>query len=298
MKTDDNLNLENTPEEAKYASSFESEQKAEPPAQSPTIEEVYGGATSKSPSIEDVYGSDKQAEVNIDAAVAGETGEEAEASTAGKGKPRSIARELIETVAIVLVVFLAVRFLVQNFVVEGDSMLPSLHNEQYLLVNKAAYFQYDSNFFGRLFNSSAPSDMHYLFGGPSRGDIVVFEAPTEHKDFIKRVIGLPGETVEVKPDPDPTGRPGSPCGDCGVYINGERIDEPYIKQTPDYSYGPVTVSDGYVFVMGDNRRNSQDSHSFGPLNVNAIVGTAFVSYWPTDKWGFVSHPSYASPAKP
>ena len=83
-----------------------------------------------------------------------------------------------------------------------------------------------------------------------------------------------------------------------MYINGVRLDEPYIKATPDYQYGPVTIPEGYVFVMGDNRRNSQDSHSFGPLNVNAIVGTAFVSYWPFDKLGFLSHPTYAAPAQP
>lgn len=264
MKTDDTLNLGNNTEEAKSASVFAPEEIGTTATESPSTQ---------SPSIEDVYGMDKKGELGADEGASeegkGEGVESGEQETPAK-KPRSIIRELIETVAIVLVVFLTVRFLVQNFVVEGDSMLPTLHNEQYLLVNKVAYG----------------------IGSPTRGDIVVFLSPTEPKDFIKRVIGLAGETVEVKPDPDPTGRPGSPCGDCGVYINGVHLDEPYIKQTPDYSYGPITIPQGYVFVMGDNRRNSQDSHSFGPLNVNAIIGTAFLSYWPFDKLGFLSHPSY------
>lgn len=223
---------------------------------------------------------------------------EQEAEAALKKKPRSIARELIETVVIVLVVFLAVRLLIQNFVVDGDSMLPTLHNEQFLLVNKAAYYQFDANFFGRIFDSNAPSDKRYLFGGPSRGDIVVFISPTEDKDYIKRVIALPGETIEVKPDPDPTGRPGSPCGECGVYVNGVRLDEPYIRSSSDYQVGPLTVPEGYVYVLGDNRRNSQDSHSFGPITMESIVGVAFVSYWPMDRLGFMSHPTYANMAQP
>ncbi len=215
-------------------------------------------------------------------------------------KPRTkpIMREMIETVLIVAVVFLTVRLLIQNFVVDGDSMLPTLHNEEYLLVNKAAYFQYDSNFFARLFNPDTPSDLHYLFGGPSRGDIIVFNSPTEPKDFIKRVIALEGETLEIRPDPDPIGRPGSPCGDCGVYVNGVRLDEPYIKETPNYRVEPMVVPKGYVYVLGDNRRNSTDSHAFGPLAVDSIIGPAFVAYWPIDRWGFLSHPTYAATAQP
>ena len=290
MKTDETLNLENTPEEASSASvvaPIEVTGAMSQPAPVPAVRGVNGSIAE-----EDQAGfMDGASDVEEQSA-----GEEVGTEENAKARPRSIIRELVETVAIVVVVFVTVRFLIQNFVVEGDSMLPSLHSEQYLLVNKAAYYQYDSNFFGRLFNSSSPSQMHYLFGGPSRGDVVVFLAPTESKDFIKRVIGLPGETVEIKADPDPTGQPGSPCGDCGVYINGVRLNEPYIKQTPDYAYGPVTIDEGFVFVMGDNRRNSQDSHSFGPLKVNAIIGTAFVSYWPFDKLGFLSHPTYEATA--
>jgi signal peptidase I len=128
----------------------------------------------------------------------------------------------------------------------------------------------------------------------------------ESKDLIKRVIAVEGETVEVRADPDATGRPGSACGDCGVYVNGVRLEEPYIRANPDYTVEPLVVPEGHVYVLGDNRRNSQDSHVFGPLPVEQIVGVAFLSYWPLDRFGFMSHPSYpaaaatptAAPAQP
>jgi len=190
-----------------------------------------------------------------------------------------------------------VRAVVQNFKVEGESMLPTLKSEQYILVNKALYYSYDANFLSRLFNKETPADMHYLFHGPQRGDIVVFLAPQDTKDFIKRVIAVEGETVEIKPDPDPVGAPDDNCGDCGVYVNGVKLDEPYIRQRPDYSVEPTVVPPGHIFVLGDNRRNSSDSHIWGSLEIDRIIGTAFVSYWgpgnPEQFIGFLPHPSYA-----
>src|SRR5438270_10510178 len=87
---------------------------------------------------------------------------------------KSVLREITETIVLTLLIFFAVRAVVQNFKVEGDSMLPSLHSDQYLLVNKALYYKYDANFFKRIFDKSAPADMRYLFHGPQRGDIIVF----------------------------------------------------------------------------------------------------------------------------
>src|SRR5207253_10673483 len=134
----------------------------------------------------------------------------------------------------------------------------------------------------------------YLFHGPQRGDIVVFEAPTEPKDFIKRVIAVEGETVQIRPDSDPYGAPGHDCGVCGVYVNGQKLDEPYIRQTPDYAVESITVPPGRIYVLGDNRRNSSDSHVWGPLDVDRVIGTAFVSYWgpgnPERFIGFLPHP--------
>ncbi|MEP6775768.1 MAG: signal peptidase I [Chloroflexota bacterium] len=219
--------------------------------------------------------------------------EEAEESTGlEKKRSRPIYRDLIETALIVLVVFFVVRSVIQNYQVDGGSMLPTLHNEEYLLVNKAPYFVYDSNAFARIFNSGAPSDIHYPLGGPSRGDIIVFNAPTEPRDFVKRVIGLPGDNIEIRPDPDPIGKPGAPCGDCGVYVNGVRLSEPYVRSTPDYRTDPIVVPAGDVYVLGDNRRNSEDSHILGPIRINSIVGTAVATYWPSSMWGFISRPSY------
>jgi signal peptidase I len=209
------------------------------------------------------------------------------------GNGKSAFRDITETVLATLLIFFMVRAVVQNFRVEGDSMLPTLLDEQRLLVNSGMYYRYDANFLTRMFNPNVPSDMRYLFHGPQRGDIIVFESPTEPKDFIKRVIAIEGETVEIKADPDPVGDPKRDCGGCGVYVDGVKLDEPYIRQTPDYNYGPYQVPSGQIFVLGDNRRNSADSHIFNGLEAGRIIGTAFVSYWPQDRWGFIPHPTYA-----
>lgn len=210
----------------------------------------------------------------------------------GRAKP-NVLREVAETIAVTLLIFFLVRAVIQNFKVEGDSMLPTLRSEEYLLVNKGLYFRYDANFLARLTNPNTPADMRYLFHGPQRGDIIVFEAPTEPRDFIKRVIAVEGETVEIKADPNAVGAPGSDCGGCGVYVNSVRLTEPYVKATPDYTMPPTVIPSGYIFVLGDNRRNSSDSHVWGALDVNRIIGTAFVSYWPQSSWGLLPHPTYA-----
>jgi signal peptidase I len=214
---------------------------------------------------------------------------------------KSVFREMSETIVLTLLIFFAVRAVVQNFKVEGDSMLPTLHSEQYLLVNKAVYYRYDANFFQRMFDKNAAADLRYLFHGPQRGDIIVFEAPDEPKDFIKRVIAVEGETVEIKMDTDPNGWPDRDCSGCGVFVNGVKLTEPYIKQTPDYSLDATKVPPGHIFVLGDNRRNSKDSHVFGPLDIDRIIGTAFVSYWgpvhPEKYIGFLPHPTYAEIGK-
>jgi signal peptidase I len=210
-----------------------------------------------------------------------------------------VFREVLETIVLTLLIFFVVRAVVQNFKVEGDSMLPTLHTDQYLLVNKGLYFRYDANFFAHLGNPDAPSDMRYLFHGPQRGDIVVFEAWNEKRDFIKRVIATEGETVEVKSDTDPNDEPTQDCqgccDSCAVYVNGVKLNEPYINAKPDYKVRRMVIPPGHIYVLGDNRRNSSDSHApgNGPLRVDSIIGTAFLSYWPQDRWGLLSHPTYA-----
>lgn len=168
-------------------------------------------------------------------------------------------RELIETLLLTLVIFLLIRFAVQNFRIEGYSMEPNFHDGQFLLVNK----------------------LEYKIRPPQRGDVIVLQyPPAPVRDFIKRVIGLPGERIEVV-----NGR---------VFINGAPLIENYPLNPGSYSYGPVTVGPDEYFVLGDNRNNSSDSHSWGMLPLKNIVGKAWVSYWPPQMMGLVPSYSYAS----
>lgn len=170
-----------------------------------------------------------------------------------------VAREVVETVVLALLIFLLIRVVLQNFRIEGYSMEPNLHQGQYLIVNKAVY-----------------KWLH----PPQRGDIVVFEYPrAPDRDFIKRVIGLPGETIEI--------RGGS------VYIDGIPLDEPYLPQPTNGSVGPRNLGDNEFFVLGDNRDNSSDSRSWGPLPQDNIIGKAWISYWPPRFWGSIPEPNYS-----
>lgn len=114
--------------------------------------------------------------------------------------------------------------------------------------------------------------LFYEFTGPQRGDIVVFTPPVEATDdYLKRVIGVAGDTIEVKKGQ--------------VYLNGEALKEPYLAEAPRYTYGPVTVPEGKIFVLGDNRNQSYDSHSWGLLDQSAVHGRAYLRYWPLDRAG-------------
>ncbi len=162
---------------------------------------------------------------------------------------KSIVRELLESIipAIVIAVLLNM-FVVQPTKVRGESMEPTLHTNEYLLVEKISY------------------RLH----GPRRGDVVVFRYPRdEDENFIKRVIAVPGETVEIV-----SGR---------VYIDGQPIVEPYLLQLPRESMPPTRIPDGKLFVLGDNRLNSNDSRAFGMVSMDELVGRAWLRYWPLDQ---------------
>jgi signal peptidase I len=203
---------------------------------------------------------------------------------------RSVVRELLETAVFILLVFLIVRGVVQNFKIEGQSMEPNLHSGQYILVNKIVYFHFDLNAPLRLLpgNAGLAPRVVYPFTLPQRGDVVVFEYPRDFsKDYIKRVIALPGETVEVR--------------DGRVYVDGVLVDEPYLQGTPTTcrledacARGPVTVQPGTIFVMGDNRSNSSDSREWNELPLDRVIGKAWVSYWPQEHWGVIDTPTYAA----
>ena len=201
-------------------------------------------------------------------------------------RARKVGRELAETVILALLIFFAVKAVVQNFRVEGASMEPTMHNDQYLLVNKALYFRLNLDRVHDIlpFVPGGDDSEHHLFRAPRRGDIIVFKFPLDpSRDFIKRVIGVPGDTVEVREET--------------VFINGSPLKEDYIKDKPNYTYAPKTVPAGMYYVLGDNRRNSFDSHAWGnscsPQQLcdfvpeENIIGQAWVSYWPFDQLGLI-----------
>lgn len=165
---------------------------------------------------------------------------------------REVAETFVPAIAIALVINL---FLAQATQVLGQSMEPNLHTNQRVVVEKITY---------------------RLLHGPRRGDIVVLDVHPERRDddmLIKRVIGLPGETIEVR------------GGE--VYIEGKLLEEPWTARLGGGNYGPYTVPPLHVFVLGDNRGSSNDSRSFGAVHVDDIVGRAWFSYWPLEYLGVV-----------
>lgn len=207
-------------------------------------------------------------------------------SQAGGGAKRA-AREIIETLLLAVVIFFVVRLFVANFRVDGLSMADNLDDGQMLLVNANAY-QVDLNRIANILPGEDRTEARTLveFDPPERGDIVVFNPPPQEgsdKPFIKRVIGLPGERVTFR------------GGD--VYVNGVVLDEEYIPDdvATDCNGGGncrVTVPPEHVYVLGDNRENSEDGRAFGPIDTDAIIGKAWLSYWPLDDFGPVPHYDY------
>ena len=173
---------------------------------------------------------------------------------------KSVLREIAITLAIALVLFLGIQYSLQNAEVISGSMLPTLGIGERLFINKLAYK------FGHL---------------PQRGDIIVFVPPPQvnsDKDYIKRIIGLPGEVVEIA------------GGNVFIHKTDStviKLDEPYIAATPDYTYTSPTIAPDNYFVLGDNRNSSGDSHASGGWTVprSNIVGRAWWVTWPFSKFG-------------
>lgn len=191
-------------------------------------------------------------------------------------------RELAETLLLAALIFLAVRASFQNFRVDGASMQPSLDNGEYLIVNKLAYASIDLGPLDWLPFVDAGDGPMNLWGEPDRGDVVVFRAPTDTgRDFIKRIIGVPGDTVEIDPE-----------GGL-VRVNGEPLNEPYARGRTTCSQQCVFIiperdthesraecgSDACYFVMGDNRQNSSDSRQSWFVPQENIIGKALITYW-------------------
>jgi signal peptidase I len=164
-----------------------------------------------------------------------------------------IAREIIETLLLTLLIFWVVNTITGRFRIEGSSMLPTMHEGEYVLINKLSYF----------------------LDQPERGDIIVLNYPRDpSRDFIKRIIGTPGDNIEVK--------------DQTVYINDVALTEPYINAAPNYK-GSWTVPADQFFVLGDNRNNSSDSHNWGFVARDEIVGKGWVVYWPVTDMQRIPH---------
>ncbi len=185
-------------------------------------------------------------------------------------------RETLEVVVLALLLFLGLQASVQNYRVEGSSMNPTLENGEYLLVNKLGYIHLDLARVEAVLPGvkDGRASTSYLLHPPQRGDVIVFHAPPDpSRDFVKRVIALPGETVVV--------RRGQ------VYVNGTLLPDSYQVAGSFDSTEPYTVPPDSYFVMGDNRNHSNDSRHWGPVPAENIVGRVWFTYWPREKFGFV-----------
>jgi signal peptidase I len=163
-------------------------------------------------------------------------------------------RDILITIVIAVVFFVILNATIGTFRVYGTSMLPNIEPGDCLVVNK----------------------LTYSFKEPDRGEIVILHSPRKtDTDLIKRIIALPGDTIEIK--------------NGNVFVNGTALDEPYINNTPDYKYPLQSVPEGNYFVLGDNRSVSADSHLGWYLPRENIIGKAWVRYWPLQKWDVIKH---------
>lgn len=172
-----------------------------------------------------------------------------------KLRQRGFLYEIVETVLLIAAIYALVNLATARFIVDGPSMQPSFETGQFLIVSR----------------------VNYLLGNPDYGDIIVFHYPNDPQDdYIKRVIGLPGDTIEIRA--------------ANVYVNGEALDEPYILEDCRESMcrdETWQLDNDEYFVMGDNRNHSSDSRRFGPVERKYIVGEALIRYWPPRDWGIV-----------
>jgi signal peptidase I len=179
---------------------------------------------------------------------------------------RKSFRDTAETIIAAVIIFVALQATTQSFEIDGRSMAPTFEHAQRVLVNRFVYARSSVSLMG---------EAGYLFHGPQRGDIIVFKPPTESDtDFVKRVIAVPGDTVDI--------RNGS------VYVNGElSAFADAVTDPRDYfNYPIVEVPEDEYFVLGDNRRASNDSRSWGYVHANDIVGRAWALYWPLNAFAF------------
>ena len=166
---------------------------------------------------------------------------------------KRFALDILETLVLAVVLYFGINAVSARVRVDGFSMRPTLQDGEYILVNKLAY----------------------KFSEPVRGDIVVFVFPVNpEEDLIKRIIGVPGDTITIQ--------------DGMLTVNGVVVDEPYINAPPAYN-GTWQVPEGELFVLGDNRNDSRDSHQWGLLPIENVIGRAVLIYWPPEEWQVIRH---------
>jgi signal peptidase I len=177
--------------------------------------------------------------------------------TVDKGKKRSgvvkFLVDILETLIWAVVLFVLINLVSARVRVDGTSMLPTLTNGELVIVNKLVY----------------------RLSEPARGDIIVFYFPVDpSQEFIKRVVGLPGDQVSIHKG--------------AISINGQQLEEPYLTVTTNYD-GDWTVAEEQLFVLGDNRNNSLDSHNWGTVPMDYVIGKALFIYWPFNALGIIEH---------
>jgi signal peptidase I len=183
----------------------------------------------------------------------------------------SQAAGALEVIALAILMFMAVRAVGQNFIVDGSSMAPTFTNNELLIVNRLVYLDVDLSWVPGM-----DTEHWQPFGEPQQGDVVVFAYPRdETRDFIKRVIAVPGQTVEIR--------------DGVAIVDGVPLAEPYLGDGWSGSAPARVVPEDSLFVMGDNREHSSDSRTWGMLEQRLLVGRVDLRYWPFDRIGLVDH---------
>jgi signal peptidase I len=179
-------------------------------------------------------------------------GDESELKNEGKPNLLGVLIDILETLLLSVVLFFLINAVSARIKIDGSSMEPNLHHGEFVIVSK----------------------LNYRFGDPERGDVVVFDFPRNiTQEYIKRVIGLPGEHIRVD--------------DGKLYVNDIMLSESYINIEPKYE-GDWDVPENTLFVLGDNRNNSSDSHTWGMVPMNNLIGEALVVYWPPASWGLIN----------
>ena len=184
-----------------------------------------------------------------------------------------VGREIIEAVVLAAVVFMLLQVTVRNFKVDGSSMDPTLEDGQYLLVNRLVYLRVELGRLAKIvpFWTADEGSSRHAIHAPKRGEVIVFEFPDSNtnnpkKDFVKRVVGLPGETMRMF--------------DGKVFVNEEVLNEPYLSHKDHSNASKVTLGEGEYYVLGDNRTHSNDSRSWGAVPEANIRGKVWMVYWP------------------